>query len=382
VPYIYLISKFETTNTQYAEFLNAVASDDHTGLYSETGVDPWRAIDRTGTRGDFTYHVRPGHEMKPQYRMGYLDALRFANWLHNGQPIGAQDNSTTEDGAYTITAQSVADKSIRRNPDARFFLTSENEWFKAAYYDPELGRYWSYPTGLGGTGCRLPGDAPNTANCARVVGYIQTGPKTYTNSDMSPVTDVGAYTNSASPYGTFDQGGNASEWLGDAFDPPRPDGSIYLRRRGGSYKSASGYALRSFAVEFYASRISTGASSARIARIPELEIDIDPDSDSNKINTSSTRRLVSVAIVGTDEFDPLEVNPHSLEFGPANANPVHRQGGHLGDINDDGYIDLITHFRVGETGIAYGDFDACITGEFFDGTPLLGCDDVTTVDAD
>ena len=45
--------------------------------------------------------------------------------------------------------------------------------------------------------CAAPSATPNTANCEVAVG----GP-----------TDVGAYTLSASPYGTFDQGGNVSEW--------------------------------------------------------------------------------------------------------------------------------------------------------------------------
>jgi hypothetical protein len=196
---------------------------------------------------------------------------------------------------------------------------------------------------------------------------------------MSPVTDVGAYTNSASPYGTFDQGGNAAEWLDDAFEPPRPDGSIFLRRRGGSYTTRN-IELRSFAFVWYAPGLSGGGIgvSARIARIPELEIDIDPDSDSNMLNVPSARRLISLAIIGTDEFDAAEVDPHSLEFGPERARPVHRQGGHLDDINDDGYLDLISHFRAIDTGIAYGDSEACVTGETSDGTPLLGCDFIET----
>ncbi len=39
--------------------------------------------------------------------VSFWDGLRFANWLHNGQPTGAQGNSTTEDGAYTLTAGGI-----------------------------------------------------------------------------------------------------------------------------------------------------------------------------------------------------------------------------------------------------------------------------------
>ena len=47
--------------------------------------------------------------------VSFWNALRFSNWLHNGQPIGAQGNGTTEDGAYTITALGITSNSITRN---------------------------------------------------------------------------------------------------------------------------------------------------------------------------------------------------------------------------------------------------------------------------
>jgi formylglycine-generating enzyme required for sulfatase activity len=47
------------------------------------------------------------------------------------------------------------------------------------------------------TTCASPGATTNTANCDSVVGDL---------------TDVGDYTGAASPYQTFDQGGNVWEW--------------------------------------------------------------------------------------------------------------------------------------------------------------------------
>src|ERR1043166_7794532 len=94
-------------------------------------------IARAGVSGGYTYSVigSPNH---PVTYVNWGDAVRFANWLHNGQPSGLQDATTTEDGAYTLNgALSNADLSaVSRNADASWFIPTENEWYKAAYYQP------------------------------------------------------------------------------------------------------------------------------------------------------------------------------------------------------------------------------------------------------
>ena len=195
VGYTYRISKYETTNAQYLEFLNAVAASDSTGLYHGLMASADGGITRSGTSGSFSYAAIAGRENKPVNFVSWYDALRFSNWLHNGQPVGAQDGSTTEGGAYEFSGPTSVGA---RNGTATIFLTNEDEWYKAAYYDALSTSYFDYPAGSDTpTTCAFSGPTPNTASCA---GY---------EIDRAA---VGSYTGSASPYGTFDQGGNVFEW--------------------------------------------------------------------------------------------------------------------------------------------------------------------------
>jgi len=74
VPYFYRISKYETTNAQYAEFLNAVAATDTHALYNTNMGDsnsPNRGgITRSGQSGSFTYSAIAGRENMPVKRIG------------------------------------------------------------------------------------------------------------------------------------------------------------------------------------------------------------------------------------------------------------------------------------------------------------------------
>jgi formylglycine-generating enzyme required for sulfatase activity len=192
----YRISETEVTNAQYAEFLNAKAASDPLALYNTNMGAGIGGITRSGSSGSFTYSAIAGREDMPVNFVSFYDSLRFANWLNNGQGSG-----DTETGAYTLlggTAIPSNGLSVTRNAGANIFLTSEDEWYKAAYYDALTTSYFDYPAGTDTqTVCAAPGATANTANCGNVVGDL---------------TDVGSYTGSASPYGTFDQGGNVFEW--------------------------------------------------------------------------------------------------------------------------------------------------------------------------
>jgi hypothetical protein len=157
----------------------------------------WGGITRSGSPGSYSYGTVAGRKNLPVILVGFNDTVRFANWLHNGQPTGEQDATTTEDGAYTFSDWWTVGA---RNPGATVFLPSEDEWYKAAFYDAASMSYFDYPAGTDTEiVCAAPGATANTANCGHPPA-------------VGAMTNVGSYTGSASPYGTFDQAGNVWEW--------------------------------------------------------------------------------------------------------------------------------------------------------------------------
>jgi hypothetical protein len=109
----------------------------------------------------------------------------------------------------------------------------------------------------------------------------------------------------------------------------------------------------------------------------EVAIDIKPGSDPNAINPRS-RGVIQVAVLTTDTFDATIVDPQSVQFGPDGAGIVHTSA-HIEDIDGDGDLDLLAHFRVRETGIVCGDTEASLSGATFGGTPIEGSDSIITV---
>lgn len=174
------------------EFLNSVANEtDPFGLYSSAMVGIDFPLVPIGFERFFELHA--GFANKPVNQVSFYDALRFVNWMHNGQ-----GNGDTETGAYTLVGGTPTPSSVLFESGATLFLPSENECYKAAYYDPSTESCFDYPAGSDiAIACSAPEATPNRANCGGGDGNL---------------TDVGAYTGSASPYGTFDQGGNVWEW--------------------------------------------------------------------------------------------------------------------------------------------------------------------------
>lgn len=214
VSYAYRISKYEVTNAQYAEFLNAVAVSDPYGLYNTNmNSNAVGGITRSGTSGSYTYAVKTNMGNKPVNYVSWYDAARFTNWLTNGQGSGS-----TETGAYTLTSVSTLSAITRdlSDPD-QVFLPTENEWYKAAYHQPaaqggDSDDYWLYPTRSNSmptaATATATGDIANPGT--NVVNYNLEAD--WNSQDGNVTTSGSAGPNSRSYYGTADQGGNVWEW--------------------------------------------------------------------------------------------------------------------------------------------------------------------------
>ncbi|MFN5958670.1 MAG: formylglycine-generating enzyme family protein, partial [Planctomyces sp.] len=194
VAYTYNIGRTEVTNAQYAAFLNAKAASDPFGLYNEFMGKPeagffYGGITRAGSAGSYTYSTIAGRENHPVNYVSFWDATRFANWLHNGQGSG-----DTETGAYTLTPGGISANTITRNAGWQWAVTSENEWYKAAYHQPasaggDIDNYWLYPT---------------QSNAYPT--FLQAH---FSGNGINDTVPVGSY--AANFYGTFDMGGTVWE---------------------------------------------------------------------------------------------------------------------------------------------------------------------------
>ena len=114
-----------------------------------------------------------------------------------------------------------------------------------------------------------------------------------------------------------------------------------------------------------------------IPPITSVEIDIKPGSYPNSINPKSKGKI-PVAILTTDTFDAGTVDPDSVYFGETGteAEAVHSA---LEDVDNDGDLDMILHFKNQETGIVCGVTIGYLTGETLDGLVIEGSDSIRTV---
>jgi len=251
VAYPYKIAAFDVTTSQYVEFLNAKdpTGANSLGLYNSEMSNPSYAVlsFNSGNSNGNKYNAISGRGNYPVNGTNWFNAIRFANWMNNGQ-----GNGDTEGGAYTLlggTPTPSNSNSITRQVGATVFLPSEDEWYKAAFYNPATSSYFLYPTSSDTPPiASSPTALPNHAN------FLPGGPHS--------LTDVGAYTGTSSPYGAYDMGGNVFQWNEAFFDVSRRG------FRGGNYYNNS-IAMRSSITNYIDPAFGSNGFGFRLASVPE-----------------------------------------------------------------------------------------------------------------
>jgi hypothetical protein len=294
VKYRYGLGQLEVTVKQWVAFLNTVdpMGRNRRHLYSSTeSPTAWPRFGQIGfstsaRRGRHYSVGSPEWADKPYGFANFLRAARFVNSLYNGRLLSKRNSS---DGAFryttyrvrlsTQTERGMYDFAGRKRPGVTrahktgFVLPSQNEWIKAAYYDPSGGgtySYWKYPTnpGVFGDGSATApktttldpttGDVTNastqplatyhasevaapswcpatqSAEACATVNPFGIPPQGYEKAFQGSLGTVGQAL-TTSPWGTLDQGGNAVEWTDTIAASPtgKSDGRVWRRLHGG-----------------------------------------------------------------------------------------------------------------------------------------------------
>jgi formylglycine-generating enzyme required for sulfatase activity len=220
VNYEYQIGKYCVTIGQYTAFLNAADpnGENPNGIYNSsmaTNLNIAGISYTSGASAGSKYAVISNggdSSNRPITYVSWFDAARFSNWMTNGQGSGS-----TETGAYTL-GNATTGPAVAVNAGAAFYIPTNDEWYKAAYFSPNYGGtgvpgYYDYPTGSDTPSDpgNIIGSGANQANYA-AGGVLSVTQSSSYSSTQNYLTDVGAFSGSGSFYGTFDQSGNVYQW--------------------------------------------------------------------------------------------------------------------------------------------------------------------------
>jgi len=236
VPYSYQIGTYDISQNQ----MNAAISNGVLGLQGEVGKT-WN--------GD-----------QPATGITWYQAAAFVNWLNTSHGYAPAYNLSYDTAnGYTMSlwatnqAWTNGGLNLYRSKSCVYFLPSENEWYKAAYYNSKGTNYFLYPTGS--NTAPTPVASGTNANTA-----VYNGAASFAYQPASVYQAGGR-----SPYGTMGQGGNVWQRLESAYFGDNIDANFDRVSRGGLWGGTS------FSMQSSSRLVSSYAHYAfgfRVARIP------------------------------------------------------------------------------------------------------------------
>ena len=219
----YRMGTFEITNDQWTKF------------QAELGV----GVPVTGNPGE-AYNTPPqdGRPNVPTDCVSWYEAAQFVNWLNTstGHQPAYKFSGTQGTGGYSLGVWESGDDGYDadnpyRNSNAYYFMPTEDEWVKAAYWNGTALQTWA-----------TLGDSAPVA-----------GVDTNFNYAVGQLWNPGS--GSEELNGTYDMMGNVFEWLESPYYSGNYVATAYRGTRGGSFDYIDTYLK----------------SSSRLANIPYLE---------------------------------------------------------------------------------------------------------------
>lgn len=110
-----------------------------------------------------------------------------------------------------------------------------------------------------------------------------------------------------------------------------------------------------------------------ISTVKQVKIDIKPGSNPNSINLKS-KGVVPAAVLTDGDFNADSVDPTTVEF--AGIEPVRWT---LCDVDDDGDLDMLFHFKTQELELDENSTEATLMGKTLNGDDIEGTDEVRIV---
>lgn len=205
----YRIGVYEVTNAQIGKFKSELGISVTGNPSSAYGNSPYW----TGTN-------------VASNQISWYEAAQFVNWLNTSKGYQAAYNFTGVQGTsdYTLalwdTSEAWEGTNLYRHKNAFYFLPTENEWVKAAYWNGTTVQTYATKPGE----ILHQGDRTGTG-----WNYVYDGKYA---TDPYGIWDVGS--GSEELNGTYDMMGNVLEWL-ESPHAGNYENPAYRRLRGGAY---------------------------------------------------------------------------------------------------------------------------------------------------